>query len=121
MSKQEITITVDLPDGWEATGEFRNPAEGEAFISSSGELVPFSNTGFSCSPRLILRRVEPKKESRWINIYSPTNADIGLPRESIAECNHARANTVVGTIRVDYENDTPVSVTLEPLTTEQSQ
>ena len=30
--KQEITITVDIPEGYEATGEFRYPVSGELYL-----------------------------------------------------------------------------------------
>lgn len=33
MPKQQITIEVDIPDGYEATGEFRCPELGELYIS----------------------------------------------------------------------------------------
>lgn len=32
MPKQQITIEVDVPDGYEATGEFRSPTLGDVFL-----------------------------------------------------------------------------------------
>ena len=56
MPKQQITIEVDIPDGYEATGEFRCPNVGEYWIYD--HCLPACGLGFVLphSPRLILRK-----------------------------------------------------------------
>ena len=104
MSRQRIEIEVDVPEGFGATGEFRPPQRGEWFIAINGQLMEATES--YVDPRIILRRVEPKRESRWVNVYGPT-------------CDHATKEAAaqvpsrVGCVRLNYENDKLVSVSLE--------
>lgn len=59
MAKQNVLIEVDVPDGWEATGEFRAPVVGE-FHAQHGKAIPV-NINFA-TPRIILRRVKQYRE-----------------------------------------------------------
>ena len=59
MTIQQITISVDIPEGLEATGEFREPRNKEHFINAHGDME-IALHDFSY-PRIILRRKpEPK-------------------------------------------------------------
>lgn len=59
MHKQQITIEIDIPDGFEATGEFRIPDErNEYWLSSGGELCgPHNGMATVCGNRIILRKI----------------------------------------------------------------
>lgn len=59
MAKQNVLIEVDVPDGWEATGEFRAPVVGE-FHAQHGKAISV-NINFA-TPRIILRRVKQYRE-----------------------------------------------------------
>jgi len=54
MPKQKIEIEVDVPDGWEVTGEYRKPLDHEPYISKEGWLAE-RNIGVD-GPRIILRK-----------------------------------------------------------------
>lgn len=58
MPKQQITIEVDIPDGYEATGEFRLPDESrECWLSNfSAVCEPHGGRATVHGPRLILRK-----------------------------------------------------------------
>lgn len=58
MPKQHITIEVDIPDGYEATGEFRLPDESrECWLSNfSAVCEPHDGRATVHGPRLILRK-----------------------------------------------------------------
>lgn len=58
MHKQQITIEVDIPDGYEATGEFRLPDESREFWLNPTARLCFPHNGQpTCDgPRLILRK-----------------------------------------------------------------
>ena len=68
--KTKVEIELDIPDGYEATGEFRPWKEGEWFLNSDGnaEIGIFG----SKSARLILRKLRKKlwvpkvNEGVWI-------------------------------------------------------
>ena len=55
---QEVTIKVDVPDGYEATGEWRQPNPGEPHIVGSGEVreVHVNDYFGKLMHRLILRK-----------------------------------------------------------------
>lgn len=56
------TDTPAIPEGWELTGEFRPPKEGEYFLTSSGDGVYRSLRDYgSTLTRLILRRKKVRK------------------------------------------------------------
>jgi len=61
MAKQKVTIEVDIPNGWEPTGEFRplNQFTAEYWLGRDGE-VEFDRGGFL--PKLILRKVKRYRE-----------------------------------------------------------
>lgn len=110
MSKQKIEIEVDVPDGWEAVAEYRCPHKKEPHLTASGVVVaPYA---YSEAMAIPLRRVEPVKESRWLNIH---NKDaIGHPRSERCKCDfHEHPDGRAGLIRLDFEDDELVSVALE--------
>lgn len=95
--KQKIEIEVDVPDGWEATGEF---CPGVQYPDKPATLG-----------HLILRRVEPKRESRWVNVFEPEYDGYVSMHASKAWCRGG--GKALGHIRIDYENGRPVNVALE--------
>ena len=56
MAIHAVTITVELEDGYEPTGEFRVPRMGELFLSAYNDIVSVAKFP-SVGPRVILRRV----------------------------------------------------------------
>lgn len=59
MSKQRIEIEVEIPEGYEATGEHRPPVIGDHFIGTDGKYA-FCRTDYMTSERrIIIRRKEP--------------------------------------------------------------
>ena len=56
MAIHAVTITVELEDGYEPTGEFRAPRMGELFVSAYNDIVLVAKFP-SVGPRVILRRV----------------------------------------------------------------
>lgn len=56
--KQKIEIEVDIPEGWEATGEYRRLNPGEHFASSKGIARGYldPHVGHRC---IIIRKKEP--------------------------------------------------------------
>lgn len=60
MAKQKVEIEVDVPDGYELTGEYRRPNEGDVYLSGSGGINICAGDGdFN---RLIMRRVKQYRE-----------------------------------------------------------
>ena len=104
MSKQRIEIEVDVPEGWEIA-EYRAPRAGEFFFNAGAVIEAQQDRAYH---DLILRRVEPKKESRWmVGFRSCTSVDRVKQRDVARGCDSAAF------IRIDYENGRPVSVALE--------
>lgn len=111
MSKQ--TIEIEAPDGWELTGEYRRAMFHEHIL----HLCPLraSQVGQpmgSESEFLILRKIEPKRESRWMNIYS-VDSMTGSVFSNRSDCDKYASHTRKAVVRIDYENGEPVSVALE--------
>ena len=81
----KIELEVDIPDGWEATGEYRwaHKSLDEAYLSASNGLQIRESTGYDV---IILRR---KRREWWVNVY-----DCGLVKP--ANCFNSKA---------DAEND----------------
>lgn len=52
---QRITINVSIPDGYEATGDFRWPVVGDLFLTEDGDTVAHASVSY-WSPRFILRK-----------------------------------------------------------------
>ena len=92
--KQKIEIEVDVPDEKELTGEF---IPGVCHDMREGLIG-----------RLILRSREPVRESRWVNVYRETSYET-LEKSNVGSGSHRQ-----GVIRLDYENNKLVAVTLEP-------
>ena len=66
MTKRTVQMTLDVPPGYEPTGEYRAPTTGEYFLTLHGVV------GYGVSPnepRVILRKVESVKKSVFVNIY----------------------------------------------------
>lgn len=106
-----IEIEADVPDGWVGVEYRRLRPDESGWILKDGQAVWWDGAPCSSFHFLILRRVEPKKESRWrrvppperdnmCHIYKCRDDAISVSRERFIE-------------RIDYENDIPVSVALE--------
>jgi hypothetical protein len=54
MPKQKITIEVDVPEGYEATGECRCPCIGEYYLSQDSAIL--AGFTFSAEKHIILRK-----------------------------------------------------------------
>ena len=101
--RQKFEIEVDVPDGW------RIKCQG-----TRNDIRPVL-TPNSCTTQIvaniILEKVEPKRESRWINAYGAESE--GYASKERAE-RQAWGETRQGCIRLDYEDGKLVAVTLEP-------
>lgn len=53
---QTITIDVTVPDGHEATGEYRKPSIGELFLTMAGTACVCSTNHQTTETRIILRK-----------------------------------------------------------------
>lgn len=63
MTKQEATVTLELPDGWELTGEYRQPRAGENYLLNKAvNKAPFNYD----SPFFIVRRIPMPKVPKWL-------------------------------------------------------
>lgn len=107
MSK--IEIEADVPDGWVGV-EYRPPKKGEWYLRQGGTCL--ADFHYS-QPWLILRCVEPKKESQFINLYPQAHPAYGAPRSTRESADKDKTAGRVGVVRIDYENGHPVSVALE--------
>lgn len=54
MPKQ--TLELEVPEGWELTGEYRAPKPGDYFINSRGRVFDYCSTQLT-TPKPIVRRV----------------------------------------------------------------
>lgn len=107
MSK--IEIEADVPDGWVGV-EYLPPKKGEWYLRHDGPCLADFNYE---EPWLILRRVEPKRESRWCAIPEDTFGVCYVTREAAAAAVVQVGRRLV-IERRDYEDGKLVSVTLEP-------
>lgn len=65
MAKQ--TIELEVPDGWELTGEFRRAMNSEAILDNTPlRAVHVGQPMGTEGPRLILRKIEPEKFKRKV-------------------------------------------------------
>jgi hypothetical protein len=106
--RQKVEIEVDpAPAGYRYTGEYRRVAPGEHYAYEGESHKCYGERG--CY--LILEKLEPKRESRWANLYQHRS---GMLCRSRDECTDALSGERVSIIRIDYEDGKPVAVTLEP-------
>jgi hypothetical protein len=98
MAKQVIQIAVDVPEGFEISGDFvlRN-------VRMDGSAV---------DGHIPLRKVEPVRESRWINLYGADSVTASVFSDRDA-CDRHSSHTRKAVLRIDYENARPVSATVE--------
>jgi hypothetical protein len=112
MMKRKIEIEVDdgvVPAGFTAVCYGRcEDHGGELCLGSGGTVLPTESV---LGNRLILARVEPKRESRWRRVPSIQNPLSFHSYTTKEEASYAWVGRVE---RIDYENDNPVHVTLEP-------
>jgi hypothetical protein len=112
MAKQVIHIAVDVPEGWEATGEWRKAVNGEYYIGWPGKEAQWLMGLESPVEVFILRKVEPVRESRWINLYGADSVTASVFSDRDA-CDRHSSHTRKAVLRIDYENARPVSATVE--------
>jgi hypothetical protein len=117
MAKHEIEMPDEaIPDGWKLTGEYRQVNCYDDYMPLPGNVAEWLGDEPSDEAYLILRKVEPVRESQWMNIY-PKGSNCG-------NCFHAsreyaitsRAHQFALLVRIDYENGVPVSAHIEPVT-----
>jgi hypothetical protein len=58
MAKQKIETEIDVPEGYEATGERRTPRRGDLWAAADGTVGTWDNNGCECQA-FIIRRKEP--------------------------------------------------------------
>lgn len=98
MAKQ--TIEVDVPEGFAVSGGF--------------VLRNVRMDGSAIDGHIPLRKVEPVRESRWINAYRSNYTNEGAQRWVSRELAIAnQGDTGAPLIRIDYENARPVSASIE--------
>lgn len=101
--KLEIEVKP-APAGYRYTGELRSAAHGEHY-EYEGEA--HKSVG-ECGTYLILERIKPKREIRWLNVYRETAYD------TLKHANEGAGTHRKGCLRLDYEDGKLVAVTLEP-------
>lgn len=105
MPKQKIEMEIDVPDGMEIKCQ-----------GTRNDLRPVI-TPTECTSQVvcnvILRRKEPVRESRWANHYLKWD---GYKSREDADAVACDART--GVVRLDYEDNKLVAVTLEPVSEE---
>lgn len=114
--KKRIEIEVDVPEGFEATGEWKAPVKGQWFLDTAAEPVHAikANADYTCC-RLILRKVEPKRETRWLNLYGPHNTATAILQKTRAISDKWATVERTGVARVEFEDDRVVGLHLEPI------
>lgn len=74
MPKQSLTIEVEVPEGWELTGEFRSPESGEVvlkgFLTGNGQAIRVV-----CSP---MARYENCPILRKAEVWKPLTPEIAV-------------------------------------------
>lgn len=113
MAKERVEIEVDVPEGYEAIA-FRAPLPGEKWLSPRGHVLwdtPLTQPRINA--RLILRKIEPARESRWENLY-PLGSCRGMRHIERSLADETATAGRCAIIRIDYENNVPVNVALEP-------
>jgi len=115
--RQKVEIEVDpAPAGYRYTGEYRRVAPGEHYAYEGESHKCYGERG--CY--LILEKVEPKRESRWLNVFHDNATDcpwVGIvfqTRNSSDSSARYTKSIRKGCIRLDYEDGKLVAVTLEP-------
>jgi len=110
VSQQTIEVDESLiPAGFRATG-FGKPRAGQWYEHCGAAHQAFND--FRTDKHLLLEKIEPVRESRWANIYA---YNAGLLCESRETADETRTSgRFQGVIRLDYENNKLVAVTLEP-------
>lgn len=105
MAKQRIEIDVDVPEGFEATGEFRCAVIGDFYIAWPGRAARWGMSSPSPAEVVILRKVEPVRESRW--------GWVCCVNTTLEQANSNRHLYSGPLVRADYEDGKIVSVALE--------
>lgn len=91
--KQKIEIEIDVPEGYEATGEFRQPRKGEFILRSGSAIEAMTDNEFS--EGIILRKVKRYREP-------VLPADLGKVCEFSDNETHWFEGNLIGLITTDY-------------------
>jgi len=106
VSQQTIEVDESLiPAGFRATG-FGKPRAGQWYEHCGAAHQAFND--FRTDKHLLLEKIEPVRESRWALVYRETSYET-LEKSNVGSGSHRQ-----GVIRLDYENNKLVAVTLEP-------
>ncbi len=91
MPMQEVTVRVNVPEGWEITGEYRLPRIGDNFIASTGRQTQCASD-FDHEHKVIIRRIEPlaiRACRRFVEMSTSHTACEGSPidlaRQAVAD------------------------------------
>jgi hypothetical protein len=96
----KVTLEIDnIPAGYEATGEFRHPKEGDWFIDVYGDAN--NAIGPVRGPRVILRKKPPEVRSVFVNVYPGNIGDYGY--SSKAEADTAAGRYRIACLELKYE------------------
>lgn len=105
----KVEIEVDVPDGWRVTG-YRQVKAYDYFMCMPGSVSQWLSEVESDDAYLILEKVDPKRESRWVGVACmPSGWDC---RDGCVDAISKIGGIVLE--RRDYENGKLVAVTLEP-------
>ena len=114
MAKQRIEIEVDVPEGWVFTGEYRHVQPNDHYMPEPSSAACWLADDPTDDAYLILRRVEPVRESWWRRVPNPGSDGRCYLYDSLQAANMVRIIPGERIERIDYENGVPVHVALEP-------
>lgn len=103
-TEAEITIKVKVPGGFQATGEYRPPKQGEYYLS--GNWVTQCTLVVSKGPQVILEKISPRAEfggSYWFVSGCGTVFEAKDPRSSDPE-DHTNKRYAIGNYFLDKKD-----------------
>ncbi len=67
--KQTVTLNISIPEGYEATGEYRIPSFGETFLKADMTVGVCETNGAGYGPRIILRKKSTRHERTHADVF----------------------------------------------------